>query len=232
MTTIGYNSRMRMRRKANLEDRMNNLDRHLLVREPSGFYELSETDKYNIMDLASVFENSDYPLWLEIGCGKGQFAFKSAEVNKCVNFIAVEKMSNVIVEPCERAKLLNPTNLTFMNCAAENLLYYLPEHSVDRILLNFSCPYPKYTYRNRRLTYFRYLELYKKLLKDHGEIYLKTDNRHFFEFSIQSLSESGYKLRNLSLDLHSDNPANNITTEYEDMFVAQGKPIFFLIAYL
>ena len=115
---------------------------------------------------------------------------------------------------------------------SEYLLYYLGEHSISRIFLNFSCPYPKYTYRNRRLTYFRYLDIYKKLLIKGGEIRLKTDNRGFFEFSLQSLSENGFILKNITLDLHAGDLTDNIETEYEKMFVAEGKPIYKLEAYL
>ena len=222
---------MRMRKKSNLDERMDNLDGHLLIREPLNFYSLPQEKRYNLFDISSVFGNYS-PLWLELGAGKGKFAFETALKHPKINLIAVEKISNVIVEPCERAMIENPTNLAFMNCEVENLLYYLSEHCADRIFLNFSCPYPKYTYRNRRLTYYRYLEIYKKLLTDNGEIHFKTDNRKFFEFSLQSFSENGYKIKNVSLDLHADDYPDNVTTEYEDMFVSLGKPIYRLEAYL
>lgn len=222
---------MRMRRKSNLDERMENLGRYLLVREPLDFYKKSEIDKFDVVNLSEYFGNEN-PIWLEIGCGKGKFAFDTAKLNSQINLIAVEKMSNVIIEPCERAETEKPNNLAFMNCGAENLLYYLPNGSVDRIYLNFSCPYPKYTYRNRRLTYYRYLDIYKKLLSNGGEIYLKTDNQAFFEFSLQSLSENSFKLKNVSLDLHNSDFTGNVTTEYEDLFVAQGKRIYRLEAYL
>lgn len=222
---------MRMRKKSNLDERMDNLDGHLLIREPLDFYSLPQEKRYNLLDIPSVFGNRS-PLWLELGAGKGKFAFETASEHPEINLIAVEKISNVIVEPCERAIIENPSNLAFMNCAAENLLYYLPEHCSDRIFLNFSCPYPKYTYRNRRLTYYRYLEIYKKLLTADGVICFKTDNRKFFEFSLQSFSENGYKIKNVSLDLHADDYGDGITTEYEDMFISLGKPIYFLEAYL
>lgn len=220
-----------MRRKSNLEERMNDLDEHLLAKEPSGFYSLSENERYQPIDLSAAFVQNS-PLWLELGSGKGKFAFETAKFHPEINLIAVEKMSNVIVEACEKAKAVKPANLAFINCAVENLLYYLPQRCATRIFLNFSCPYPKYTYRNRRLTYYRYLDLYKKLLTEDGEIHLKTDNRGFFEFSIQSLSENGFIIRNVSLDLHADNPKENVTTEYEDLFSSQGKSILRLEAAL
>lgn len=220
-----------MRRKSRLDERITECGEHLLITEGCDFYKKSEQEKYDIIDLKKVFVN-DNPVMLEIGCGKGGFAFKIAEKYPEINFIAVEKISNVIIEACEKADREKPKNLRFMNVAAENLLYYLGEHSTSRIFLNFSCPYPKYTYRNRRLTYFRYLDIYKKLLIKGGEIRLKTDNRGFFEFSLQSLSENGFILKNITLDLHAGDLTDNIETEYEKMFVAEGKPIYKLEAYL
>lgn len=220
-----------MRRKSRLDERITECGEHLLITEGCDFYKKPEQEKYDIIDLKKVFGN-DNPVMLEIGCGKGGFAFKIAEKYPEINFIAVEKISNVIIEACEKADREKPKNLRFMNVAAENLLYYLGEHSISVIFLNFSCPYPKYTYRNRRLTYFRYLDIYKNLLIKGGEIRLKTDNRGFFEFSLQSLSENGFILKNITLDLHAGDLTDNIETEYEKMFVAEGKPIYKLEAYL
>ena len=90
----------------------------------------------------------------------------------------------------------------------------------------------KKTYKNRRLTYYRFLNVYKKILNKKGEIHLKTDNMEFFEFSIQSLSENGFIIRNVSLDLHNSNFEGNVVTEYESIFLAQGKPIYRLEARL
>lgn len=222
-----------MRRKSRLDERVETAARgkHLLVVEGREFYDKPENERSRIFDLKKVFGN-DNPVRLEIGCGKGGFAFEIARRYPEINFIAVEKISNVIIDACEKADEIKPENLRFMNCCAENLPYYLPESSIEKIYLNFSCPYPKFTYRNRRLTYYRYLETYKKLLVKSGEIEIKTDNRKFFEFSLQSFSENGYLLKDISLDLHSDDLKDNIETEYEKMFVLQGKIIYKATAYL
>lgn len=226
-----YNKRMRMRRKSRLDERISECGEHLLITEGEDFYKKIEQDRYDFLDFEKIFANNN-PIMLEIGCGKGGFAFKIAERYQDVNFIAVEKISNVIIEACEKADREKPKNLRFMNIAAENLPYYVKSHTISRIYLNFSCPYPKYTYRNRRLTYYRFLNIYKELLTQNGEIHLKTDNRGFFEFSIQSFSENGFILKNISLDLHSEDLTDNVETEYEKMFVAEGRPIYKLEAYL
>lgn len=197
----------------------------LLVAEGSDFYRKEESEKINPLDFKKIFGNQN-EVNLEIGCGKGGFAFAIAKRDKDKNFIAIEKISNVIVEACEKADAERPKNLRFMNCAAENLSYYIPKNSISAIYLNFSCPYPKGAYRNRRLTYYRYLRLYQTLLIEDGKIFMKTDDRKFFEFSLRSFSENDFIIQDLSLDLYADDDPNNIQTEYEKNFVEQGRKIY------
>lgn len=221
---------MRMRRKKNLASRLDAC-KSCLILPPMG--ELNANLAPNgkeYLDFFSLFGNHN-PLYLEIGCGRGQFACQSALSFPQINFIAVEKISNVIVEAGERAMALGGIpNLVFFNSGAEYLNRYLPPHSVKRIFLNFSCPYPKTTYQNRRLTNPRFLNLYKELLIPGGEIHQKTDNQAFFEYSLESFSACGYRLKNISLDLHHSGFEGNIPTEYEEKFSAMGKPIYRLEA--
>ena len=72
----------------------------------------------------------------------------------------------------------------------------------------------------------------KAIMKVSAEIPPKTANMCLFEFSVENLSSCGFALKNVSLDLHSSNFEGNIVTEYEGRFVAQGKPIYRLEAYL
>ena len=55
---------------------------------------------------------------------------------------------------------------------------------------------------------------------------------HFFEYSIEAFTAAGYKLKNISLDLHHSDFEGNIVTEYEARFAGQGCPIYRLEAYL
>ena len=119
-----------------------------------------------------------------------------------------------------------------MRVGAEKLGLYLPENSIGKIYLNFSCPFPKKRQAKHRLTHESFLEIYKKILVSDGRILQKTDNRILFESSIEQLSKCGFVLENVSLDLHSGDTADNIMTEYEKKFVDLGQPIYRLEAYL
>ena len=86
---------MRMRRKKNLEARLEACGDYILYldRDEKNFQDKSNKQ---LIDFEKIFGNSN-PLVLEIGCGKGQFAREIAKRNPDKNFLAVEKSSNVIV---------------------------------------------------------------------------------------------------------------------------------------
>ena len=221
---------MRMRRKNNLEerlaacgDRIIYLDRDVL--------DFSVKDDRDLLDIAGIFGN-DAPVELEIGCGKGQFIKELAKRQPNVNHLAVEVSSNVNVDAAESVIAEGLENVRFMRGNARYLDCFIPKGLIRRIYLNFSCPYPKNTYANHRLTHGEFLEIYKRLLADGGDIHQKTDNMHFFEFSLEQFSENGYGLRNISLDLHNSGFEDNIMTEYEKRFSDMGMPIYRLEAYV
>ena len=63
-----------------------------------------------------------------------------------------------------------------------------------------------------------------------GEIHFKTDNHDLFYFSIEEFQALGWTLRDVTDDLHQNEPAENVRTEYEQKFSAKGQPIYRLVA--
>lgn len=220
---------MRMRKKKHLDEKIA-LCKNLIEIPPitKDYREVLKEKEY--LELDKYFKN-DNPIQLEIGCGKGQFMAELAARNPDINYIAVEVNRNVICDACEKAQEKGLENVLFLKCGAELLLKYLKPHSVERIYLNFSCPFPKKAYENRRLTNISFLNIYKELLAPGAEIHQKTDNMHFFEYSLEQYSLAGCKLKNVSLDLHNSDFEGNIVTEYEYKFSSQGFPIYRLEAY-
>lgn len=222
---------MRMRRKRNLDQRLADCKDKLfeIITDELNFEKAIQNKEY--IDFDKIFGN-DNPTVLEIGCGKGKFACEYAKAHPEQNVIAVEKYGNVIVEACERAIEDGIDNLYFIKGNAEYLPKYITDGSVERIFLNFSCPFPKNKYAIHRLTHHRFLSIYRLLLCEGGEIHQKTDNMHFFEFSIEEFSQNGFALKNVSLDLHRSGFEDNIMTEYEARFSSMGMPIYRLEAYI
>lgn len=221
---------MRMRRKKHLDEKISECTN--LFEVPAITTDCRKLiEKKEYINLYPYFNNTN-PVHIEIGCGMGQFITELALKNPQINYIAVEINRNVICAACHKAMELHIKNILFLHCPAEILQKYLPEHIAERIYLNFSCPFPKKAYENKRLTNRRFLETYKYLLAEGAEIHQKTDNMHFFEYSLEQFSASGYRIQNVSLDLHNSNFEGNIETEYERRFSRQGMPIYRLEAYL
>lgn len=181
------------------------------------------------LDFEKIFKNSN-PVALEIGCGKGKFICETAVMHPKFNYVACEKISNVIIDACERVKRENILNVYFLNCAAEVLTKYLPPASVEKIYLNFSNPLPKEGYKKQRLTHPRFLEIYRGILKDGGTVIQKTDDKNFYEFSLESYKSSGYKILSACTDLKNNPVEGDVETEHERLFKSQGKNIFRIVA--
>lgn len=222
---------MRMRRKHNLDDRLEEVKDYILQRTIEDRNMKTSVEQKDYIDYKKVFGN-DNEVELEIGCGKGRFITELAIRRPDVNFIAIEMLSNVIVEAVEKAKKNNLKNIKFMILRAECLPSYIPEKSISRIYINFPTPLPQKGYEKQRLTNRKFLNMYKTLLKDDGEIQQKTDNRGMFEYSLCEFSQSGYGLREVNLDLlNSPSWANNIMTEHEKKYTDMLMPIYKLIAF-
>ena len=173
-----------------------------------------------------VFGNNN-PIHIEVGTGKGQFVLGMAKQNPDINYIGIELFDSVIVCALERiVEAEKPANLRLLKVNGEDLQKFFAKNDVSRVYLNFSDPWPKARHAKRRLTHEGFLAIYESILIDNGEIHFKTDNRGLFEYSLVSMNHYGMKLNYVSLDLHANEPEDNVKTEYEEKFSAKGQPIY------
>ncbi len=182
----------------------------------------------------------EQPLYLEIGCGKGGFAGQLALKNPDKNIIAVDIKVDMlgvgrrtIVSLFEQAGKSEKdiTNLLLVKYNVEMLDKIITEQDkVDRLFINFCNPWPRPKHKKRRLTYYKKLEMYKTFLKKDSEIRFKTDDDELFDESLEYFKQSGYEIIYMTRDLHSSDVKDNIETEHEKMFSAEGINIKYLIA--
>ncbi|MBR5088245.1 MAG: tRNA (guanosine(46)-N7)-methyltransferase TrmB [Ruminiclostridium sp.] len=217
---------MRMRKKKHLDERLEACRAVNLGWIP----DLVHKDENCVQRNGAEIFGNDMPLHAEIGCGKGKFVNTLAGLHPEINFIAVEQSPNVIVSAMEQTVNSGAANLRYFMGNAEYLQNVLSPDSIERLYLNFSCPYPKARYTKHRLTSERFLAIYKELLTAEGEIFQKTDNEEFFDYSLGTLKEAGFELRYVTRDLHNSDVTGNIITEYEQRFLSQGLPIYYLEA--
>lgn len=198
--------------------------------------------------------DKNLPLRLEIGCGKGEFIRKLSRRDDGYNYIAMERVDDVIVVAAEKyaedrglgrldfhggwkapdgtvydgvrwdIPMEQRGNVRFMNRDASHLGEYFPDGCFEAIYANFSDPWTKSGYAQRRLTHPDFLKEYVRLLTPGGTFCFKTDNVELFDFSVEAIKScESFVVTFESRDLHSsDRAETNIETEYERNFASQG----------
>lgn len=171
-----------------------------------------------------LFENNN-PIYAEFGTGRGKFLTTLAKQNPDINYIAFEIKEEVLIKGVEKANQDNLKNIKFAWADVSKALEYFDTDELSRIYINFCDPWPKKRWAKRRLTHTNFLNMYKQILNENGEIHFKTDNEGLFEFSLNEIASNDWMLKNISLDL-ARSEFENVTTEYEDKFMSQGLKIF------
>ncbi len=189
----------------------------------------------------AVFGN-DNPICLEIGCGKGRFITSRAMDHPEQNYIAIEGQSNVVLRALQKAEENSIANLRIFITYVSDLKEYFDEGELSTVYLNFSDPWPKARHAKRRLTYRDRLKNYKEVLSPGGFIEFKTDNDGLFDFTLGEIEAVGYRVVEMTRDLHGEMSdemfielsgdmsafaadAAAYLTEYEEKFMVLGKNI-------
>lgn len=179
---------------------------------------------------SEVFGNS-HPIHMEVGMGKGRFIMELAEKNPHINYIGIERYSSVLLKALQKQEKLPLSNICFMCVDARELGEMFEKGEVEKIYLNFSDPWPKDRHAKRRLTSPQFMAVYDQILSEDGDVEFKTDNRGLFDYSLESVPEAGWTVREYTFDLHHSPMAEgNVMTEYEEKFSSRGQAICKLVA--
>ena len=166
--------------------------------------------------------------YLEIGSGKGQFLLEMAKKYPNFTFIGVEV--NVTCAGFTAKKLVENqiTNAKLVRANAQVMTPTIKDNSIEGIFLNFSDPWPKKRHAKRRLTSNSFLLEYHRILKSGAKLIFKTDNLDLFNYSLEVIKESPFKLVDANYNYDGKDPFDALT-EYEANFRELGQPIYRLI---
>ena len=181
-----------------------------------------------------AFPRPEAPLHLEMGCGKGVSTAKMAAANPDINYVAADISNDVrgdarrnLVRECGG----EPDNIMILSCDICFIDRYFDQRDgAERIYISFCNPWterPKH--EQRRLTHPRQLIQYRRMLRDGGEIWFKTDDDRLFEDSLAYFALCGFELRYLTRDLAGSGFEPNYLSEHEIMYMEKGVSIKFAI---
>ena len=205
---------MRIRKKPNTEEKLQNFLNFVTTEN------IGEEHKGTWRKLFS--EDLSRELFVELGMGKGDFITALAEKNPDKDFVGLEMEKEVVLKAARKIQEKNLKNIRLAVFDINKISEIFAPGEIDKLYINFCDPWPKKRHAKRRLTYVKFLDMYKKILKPCGEIHFKTDNRNLFDFSLEQFAEKNFEVRDVTFDLHANEPAENIRTEYENKFSAQG----------
>jgi tRNA (guanine-N7-)-methyltransferase len=170
----------------------------------------------------SLYFANNNPITLELACGYGEYTTGLAKVYPAKNFIGVDIKGDRLWQGSYVAKEENLTNVAFLRSLVHDLDKYFAEGEVSEIWLTFPDPRPKNKDERRRLTSKRFIELYKRTLKEDGWLKLKTDDADLFDYTLQELNRREDIVdMEITHDLANSNLLQEhygIITRYEQMF--------------
>ena len=205
---------MRVRKRKGAEEHLANHPQYVIL-EPE-----AAKGKWH-----ELFGN-DNPIHIEVGSGKGAFITGMVQQNPDINYIGIDIQLSVLSYALDKVLASGAENVKLLRVDGSSLTNYFEDGEVDMMYLNFSDPWPKSRHEKRRLTYKTFLDTYKQILPENGEIHFKTDNRGLFEYSLASFSQYGMVINKVWLDLHASDYEGNVMTEYERKFSEKGQVIY------
>ncbi len=180
----------------------------------------------------SDYFKNDYPIVLELGCGKGEYSVGLAKHFPNKNFIGVDIKGARMFIGAKEALENNMTNVAFLRTKIDFIQDYFAANEVDEIWLTFSDPQPKKP--RKRLSSTLFINRYRQILKPGGLVHMKTDSDILFEFTEEQIKEHNYQCEELTWDLYGSLPETidpqtreifHIKTHYEKLFSAKGSVI-------
>ena len=178
------------------------------------------------------FKN-DNPLVVELACGYGEYSVGLARVNPDKNFVGVDIKGSRMWVGSSQAIEENLHNVAFLRTQILMVDRFFDEDEVDELWITCPDPRPRSRDEKRRLTYKRFMEMYKHMLKPDGWLKFKTDNTELFQYTLEELNKRP-DIKNLTFtfDLYEREdlvPEHcGIKTRYEGIFTEKGEKIKYL----
>lgn len=193
-------------------------------------YEMVNYPKYLMYDNEKVstykgkwneFFQNDNDVFLEIGCGSGNFTVKNAEKFKNRNYIALELRFKRLIMGARKSQKRNLENILFIRKRGESILELFSQKEVSGVYINF--PDPWEGEERKRVISKDLFEKLNIILKDNGKLFFKTDHQKYYEDVLELVKElSEYNILYHTNDLHNSEKAEyNIKTEFEEMFLSK-----------
>jgi tRNA (guanine-N7-)-methyltransferase len=193
------------------------------------FSDVNQKDHSIKGNWAKDFFNNNNPIVIELGCGKGEYTVGLAEMNPEVNFIGLDIKGARMWKGARYAIDKGLKNVAFLRTHIEMADKFFGADEISEIWLTFPDPQMKKT--RKRLTSVRFIELYKKFLKEDGIIHLKTDSNFQYKYTLAMVENNKLKIVQNTPDVYENDDLSEvlkIKTYYEKQWLGRGIKIKYL----
>lgn len=163
------------------------------------------------------------PMDLEIGTGNGLFFAHHATQNPTRGLVGLELKYKPLIQSIRRAQKFGCKNAAIARFHAFNLDQLFEPLEIDNVFIHFPDPWTSPKKPKNRLTNAWFLDLIYNIQKPGSFLNFKTDSLALFEWSLDEIRNTKYKVIFQTFDLHnSEMKDQNFTTQFEKLFTAQG----------
>lgn len=177
------------------------------------------------IEIEKIFANPGLPLLLDIGCARGRFLLKIAEIDKTQNFLGIEIREPLVIEANRLAKEANLDNIHYEFCNAllnlDKSLDKLPKGLLQTVTIQFPDPWFKKKHAKRRMVNRELVETVVAHLAENGKIFVQTDIEFLAE-EMFALFRANEKLREIEI---TENPFS-VKTEREKAVEDKELPVY------
>lgn len=167
--------------------------------------------------------SNDHPLDLEIGTGNGYFFTHQSKNNPNRCLVGLEITYKTLIQSIRRAVATGATNMRMVRFHASNLNDLFANEELNNIYIHFPDPWPKKKHVKNRLFQLDFMMIIYDLQKPGSFIDFKTDSLDYFEWSLERIKKSPYKITRITNDLHESDWVNeNFVTHFEKLWTCKG----------
>lgn len=176
-----------------------------------------------------IYANSEQPLHLDIGCGKGKFLLEFAQQQPEWNFLGLEIREPLVHQANSWKQELTLQNLHYIFCNVNRslrpLLASLPPQTLQRVTIQFPDPWFKRRHQKRRVVQPEVVSDLATHLITGGIIFLQSDvNAVAAEMRDRFLEHPAFEAQGEG-EWFVTNPLP-IPTEREQSTLERGEPVY------
>lgn len=179
---------------------------------------IDEPEKFKGKWKSAFGNNND--VFLDLGCGNGDFTVEQAGRNKEYNFIGIDLCCKYLFKGVNKAASRKMPNLKFLFYNIKKVDEIFDKEEIEGIYLLFSDPYWKNKHMKHRVLDDDFLRITAEVLKPERYLVLKTDDADYFKVMLKVFTQNRYfKLINSSTDYDSTGHRfSDIISHYEIKF--------------